>query len=163
MRSAGAVASALETAGEESIDPLAYGLYTGLAVSYARPFTDSEAYGRLEAKWERFADRPAMKRLHKHLLDDRRTLLAHNDQTAHRETLIWPKFVNEGAAILEARAYVKTDAPDKIRELCAYQEQRFGEAAQVLANKLQTLLGWEKRHEVNLDDELARLRAAARE
>lgn len=159
MRCAEAISHKLEKA-DEHISPWAYGLYTGLAVSYARSFEAGKdnPYGPLDSKWSKFPGRPDLRARHLMLLNHRNTLLAHNDLTPHRVVLVWPSFEDGKPAVLEARSAVNAEGVRDSRELFKFQEARFGDHVQLLASRLQAELGW-KRGELDLDAELARLRA----
>lgn len=163
MRSAGALTWDLD-AHDDDIGPRAYGLLAGIAVSYARPFNPGRRnpYGPLEAKWARFPlARFDFAEHHRRLLEVLNTLLAHNDLSPHRATLVWPRFVDGRPAIAEGRSPVQRAGIQITRELCAFQEERFGARAQQLAAMLQEALGWEAGEEINLDEELARLRGTS--
>ena len=163
MRSAEALSHELEKT-HDHISPWAYGLYTGLAVSYARSFEAGKEnpYGPLDPKWGKFPNRPDLRKRHLMLLNHRNKLLAHNDLTPHRVVFAWPDF-NEGRpAVVEARSPINADGVRDSRELFKFQELRFAEHVQLLAERLQTTLGWGK-GEIDLDAELARLRATEQE
>ncbi|HEY8843434.1 MAG TPA: hypothetical protein VIM23_05975, partial [Gaiellaceae bacterium] len=68
IRCAAALRDQLAELHEIDISYRAWGLLTGMVVSYARPFTPSYAYGKLEPKWSRFKDRPDLAKHHKILL-----------------------------------------------------------------------------------------------
>jgi hypothetical protein len=75
------------TEDEKDISYRSWGLLTGM-VSYARPFTQSTAYGTLEEKWSKFDGRPDLERHDLRLIQPHRnTLLAHNDLTPHQEVV----------------------------------------------------------------------------
>jgi hypothetical protein len=165
MRCAIEVSFDLEKTPDDDIGPRAYGLYAGLAVSYARPFVAGEGspYGPLDAKWSKFADRPELRPLHEKLLLDRRTLLAHNDRTIHRTALVWPRF-NEGRPMMvEGRSPLQAPGTAAARDLASFQRDRFGEHAQTLAERLQDALGWVEGVEIDLHVELERVRGLGTE
>jgi hypothetical protein len=144
----------------DHISPRAYGLFAGIAVSYARPFKAGRGspYGPLEQRWATFAGRPDFAVTHARLLDARDTLLAHNDLSPHRATVVWPEYMDGRPAITEARSAIDAAGVGIVRELCDFQEERFGNRVQELATILQTTLGWTSGQEINLDGELGRLR-----
>lgn len=144
----------------DNISPRAYGLFAGIAVSYGRPFKAGQGspYGPLEGKWSTFVDRPDLAVTHDRLLEARDTLLAHNDVSPHRVTVVWPDFVDGKPAITEARSAIDAAGVVIARELFQFQHARFGERVQELGAQLQTVLGWKTGDEINLDDELKRLR-----
>ena len=162
MRCAEALSWDLEKS-HEHVGPWAYGLYTGLAICYARPFEAGKRnpYGPLEGKWSKFSDRPDFKKHHKRLIEHRNTLLAHNDLTPHRVSLVWPDFHEGRPAILEGRSPINAVGVTEARELFKFQQDRFGEHAQSLAGRLQEMLGWKSGEELDLDDELRRVRLGA--
>jgi hypothetical protein len=141
--------------------PLAYGLLTGMVASYARPFTQSNEFGRLDGKWSRFGGMPHLKRHHDELLKMRRTLLAHNDLTEHRATIVWTRgaFFKDRPTSVEARSPINAPGISETRELFRFQEERFGKALDKLIEQLQTLLGWPDASEIDLGLELERLTA----
>jgi len=157
MRCARDLSFELELA-HDHISPRAYGLYTGLATCYGRPFQDGE-YGPLEGKWGDFPGRPELRKHHIRLLDHRNKLLAHNDLTPHRAMFVWPEFKDGKAAVIEARSPINATGVTEARELFDFQHERFSEHAQGLADRLQKLLGWRARAEVELHAELQRLRS----
>ena len=160
MRCAESLSWDLEEGHDNDIGPRGYGLFTGLAVSYARPFTtgDGNPYGPLDGKWSKFPGRPELMANHTMLIQHRNTLLAHNDLTAHRTTIVWPSFVEGRATVLEARSPLKSEGARQARELCQFQQTRFGAHVQDLVERLVEQLGWQPDTEINLDEELTRLR-----
>jgi hypothetical protein len=161
MRCAEAISWDLERHHDDH-GPEAYGLLTGMAVSYARPFVVGEGnpYGSLESKWSNFPKRPLLKSRHTRLIELRNTLLAHNDRTLIRATIVWPNWEANRAATVEARALIHGPGVAGMRELFGFQESRFGEHVQYLVDRLRRTLGWEGRGEIDLDEELEALRAA---
>ena len=141
MRCARAVADVLSSRHDDH-GPLAYGLLTGMVASYARPFTESRAYGRLSGKWSSFPDRPDLKVHHDRLLEKRRTLLAHNDLTEHRASVIWTRgaLLDDRAAIVEARSPV--NAPGIVRGPANSSPTRRSGSASIYRN-------WSKRSRAN--------------
>jgi len=137
----------------------AYGLLTGMVASYARPFTESREYGRLDSKWFSFPEKPHLKQHHDQLLDKRRTLLAHNDLTQHRATIVWTRgaWHEDRPAMVEARSPINAPGIVEARELFAYQGKRFREHLEKLLTELQGVLGWPDAREVDLGLELERL------
>jgi hypothetical protein len=127
----------------------------------ARPFTRSEAYGRLGGKWSRFPAKPHLKAHHDQFLATRHTLLAHNDRSEHRAAIIWTRgaWHDERAAVVEARSPVNAQGIVEVRELFAYQKDRFRAGVEALADDLQRMLGWPDAREVDLGLELERLEA----
>jgi hypothetical protein len=132
-----------------------------MVASYCRPFTTSHAYGRLGGKWERFPGKPHLKAHHDRLLEQRHTLLAHNDRTEHRAAIVWTRggWHEDRAASLEARSPVNAPGIVEVRELFAYQEERFQTGVEELADELQTILRWPDARELDLGLELERLEA----
>jgi hypothetical protein len=118
MRCAEAISHELEMA-HDHISPKAYGLYTGIAVSCARPFDAGKdnPYGPLDPKWGTFPGRPELRTRHLMLLDHRNKLLAHNDLTPHRVAVAWPSFQDGRPAIVEKRSPINADGVRDAREL----------------------------------------------
>jgi hypothetical protein len=145
----------------DSIAARAYGLYTGIAVSYARPFTASRSDGQgpLEAKWAKFLGQSEFAHHHKTLIDHRNTLLAHNSVTGHRNPIVWPDFHQGKPSVMEARAPINANGAVEARELFDFQEKRFRDRVQELAIELQELLGWKAGTEIHLNAELQRMRS----
>src|SRR5687767_10363749 len=99
----------------------AWGVLTGLTVSYARPFTRSDTGLRLEAKWSRFPEETDLKRHHDRLIDYRHRLLAHNELSPHREVEIWPAgHVLDEPTVHEARAAIDLRGIVEARRLFDY-------------------------------------------
>ena len=159
MRCAEDLTSDLERL-HDNISPRAYGLLTGLAVSYARPFRAGEGspYGPLEGKWWSFPGRPDLATTHDLLLEVRDTLLAHNDTSRHRDTIVMPDWMDGKPVVTEGRSPIDAAGVPVARELFRFQHDRFSVAAEALAIRLQDSLGWKARGEINLDAELRRLR-----
>jgi hypothetical protein len=119
----------------------AWGLLTGMVVSYARPFTKSYAYGKLEPKWARFPNRPDLAERHKRLLRMRDTLLAHNDLTPHRRVLFFTTgaMLDDRPTVTEGRAPVNLPGIDELQGLFSYQDARFADECEELARRLEEL------------------------
>jgi hypothetical protein len=129
----------------DRIGPLTYGLLTGFVVSYGRPFTESRAHGRLEAKWSTFpSDRPVLKKYHDRLIELRNTLAAHTDETSARKVAVVTRGAtgNDRPLVTEGRSAIDAGDIEEAIELLEFQEARFGEAAQELAERLQDLGYW---------------------
>jgi hypothetical protein len=158
MRCADAMAQALIDRHDDH-GPSAYGLLTGMVVPYARPFTESDEYGRLGGKWTRFEGKPHLKAHHDKLLDHRRALLAHNDLTEHRATVIWTRgaWHEDRPAHFEARSPINAPGIVEARELFRYQRERFDAGLGELLAQLQGMLGWPDGREVDLGFELERV------
>ena len=126
-------------------------LRTGMVVSYARPFTRSDAYGKLETKWSKFTHRPDLQRHHTRLLDYRSTLLAHNDLSPHREVVVFPSgsLLNK-PMVTEGRSPIGVEGIREVRELFRLQDERLGVEIQDLARQLEALEGWTPDQEVRL-------------
>jgi hypothetical protein len=76
--------------------------------------------------------------------------------------MIWPRFHEGRPAVVEARSPIQADGAKSARELAAFQEARFGQHVQKLAERLQDILGWDER-EIDLHQELERIRSVRRE
>jgi len=162
MRCAAALTWDLE-GHDDSIDARAFGLFTGLAVSYARPFVPGKRnpYGELKKPWSQFPGRADFAEHHRLLIDARNTLLAHNDLTPHRTPLVLLKWLGDKPAVTEQRTAIQAAGIPITRELCTFQQTRFSTRAREIAEELQKSLGWTGA-EVNVDDELARVRQLSR-
>jgi hypothetical protein len=90
MRCAAELADLLLEGPADDFSYRAWGILTGMVVSYAHPFTGSDAYGRLEEKWSKFSDRPDLERHRARLIEHRNTLLARSDLSRHREVVVSP-------------------------------------------------------------------------
>ena len=143
--------SALEIAKELKdhhgrLGPRTFGLLTGLATTYARPFTSSTGgYGTIGQKYSRFpSDRPEFKRHHDRLIELRRTLAAHTDQTPHRKVgiargaLVLPgRELGDGElAVFEGRSAIDASGIAEVIELLKFQEDRLDGAINELARRL---------------------------
>ena len=69
-----------------------------------------------------------------------------------------PKFLDDRPVITEGRSPIDASGVLVARDLFKFQEDRFGKAVQELATQLQDRLDWEAGAEINIDDELVRLR-----
>lgn len=141
VRCADALASVL-AGHRDSSDPYAWGLLTGTVVSYARPFTTSYAFGRLPECWAEFGERTDLRAAHERLLELRHGLLAHNDETGHRGTVVFGSgaFFDHPAAT-EQRASVQAAGMPSLRELFRFQDERMGEGVLSLARTYEELGG----------------------
>jgi hypothetical protein len=157
---AAALAEELLQVSEQDISYRAWGLLTGMVVSYARPFTTSYAYGALEEKWSKFDQRPDLEKHHARLLDHRKTLLAHNDLSPHRAVVVFPTgFVLESGEVVrravptEGRSPIALEGIREVSELFAIQEERMMERCLDLVRRLEEVEGWDPQEmvELNLD------------
>jgi hypothetical protein len=153
MRSARALAEQLVREEHHGkIDPLTYGLLTGLVVTYARPFTESRDLGRLESKWSSFPDRPDFKRHHDRLIEYRRTLLAHTDNPSRRRVAIFTRgYFSDRPVVTEGRSGIDTRGIANVIELVKFQEERFRRATDEIAARLHNLASWPERELIELD------------
>lgn len=89
----------------------------------------------------------------------RRTLLAHNDLTEHRATIVWTRgaFFDDRPTSVEARAPINAAGVAEVRELFRFQEERFGQALDELVEGLHAELDWADAQEIDLGHELERL------
>jgi hypothetical protein len=98
---------------------------------------------------------------HRQLLELRNSLLAHNDLSSHRATMVWTKgaFHPDRALPVEARSPISAAGAIEVRELFTFQRDRFTTRLDELVDKLQELLDWPP-GEVHLERELERLTTA---
>jgi hypothetical protein len=153
MQSAKALAHALAAQPQGSIDPLPYGLLTGLVVSYARPFVESREYGRIGSKFSKFRDRPDLKERHERLLELRMKLLAHTDETPHRRVGVFTRgaMFDDRPAVFEGRSGINVPSTPDVIELLEFQEARLGDAIDELARRLQEIGYWPENVMLELD------------
>jgi hypothetical protein len=141
---------------DKDISYRSWGLLTGMVVSYARPFTQSYAYGALEEKWSKFNEREDLEKHHRRLLEHRKTLLAHNDLTPHREVVVFASGSRIGEGVLkrpvvtEGRSPINFDGIREVRELFAFQEERMNAELLELSASLEELEKWEQGAQVRL-------------
>jgi hypothetical protein len=154
MRSAMALAQVLDERHHGSIDELTYGLLTGLVVTYARPFTQSKGgYGRLDSKWSEFPDQPDLQTIHDRLVELRKTLLAHTDDTPHRRVAVFTRgaMLDDRPVVTEGRSAINAPGIAEVRKLLAFQEERFNVAIEDFAMQLQDLDFWPSEAMLELD------------
>lgn len=60
-------------------NPILEMVITGACVTYCRPFTNSDFYGTLGAKYTKFQDKPNFKQLHERIWNGRNWVYAHTD------------------------------------------------------------------------------------
>ena len=100
-----------------------------MVVSYARPFSQSSAYGALEEKWSRFDQRPDLETHHVRLIEHRNTLLAHNDLTPHREVIAFSSGgVLAAPLVTEGWSPLNLDGIRQVTELFQIQDERMNAA-----------------------------------
>jgi hypothetical protein len=146
MRSAKTLVEALSKH-HGSISPWAFGLLTGLAVTYARPFAESrgKSYGRIGSKWSKFpTDRPELKMHHDRLIDLRKKLLAHTDETQYRRVAVFTRsaLFEDRPHTVEGRSPINAPGMTEVLELLEFQEARINTAIAELATRLQDLGYW---------------------
>ena len=126
---------------ESMWSPISAGLLTGMVVSYRRPFSTSDAGLRLSGKWERFDD-PDLLALHKKLKELRDQLLAHNDETIYRDTVLVP--FGDRLVVNELTRPLPVGAAD-VSELARFQHaritERFDELREALVDRVWHGLG----------------------
>lgn len=121
----------------DDISPRAWGLLTGMTVSYARPFTASRHFGTIPKRWRTFPDRPELADLHERLIQTRHSLLAHNDSTIHRATVVFGSGVfGEIPSVTEGRSPVEIGGIANVRGLFAFQLERIGPGCRELLDRL---------------------------
>ena len=122
--------------------PMAEGLWTGIAVSYMRPFT---AGLRVDASWEQFEDQ-TFQTMHDRLRLLRDTLFAHTDAKNDREVLLLPlgeKGVAEGIGFAtEERPTFSFAAIEGHRTFFTFQRDRMKARTKELAAELSSRGEW---------------------
>jgi hypothetical protein len=122
---------------------VAEGLWTGVAVSYMRPFTKSPL--RVAEEWERFENRSDLQQRHDRLRLLRDKLFAHTDPSSGREVLLMPLggSAAEGRGfVTEQRATFRHAAIAEIRELIDFQQERIGVRVEGLVAELSRRGDW---------------------
>lgn len=122
--------------------PVAEGLWTGVSVSYMRPFTKGL---RVDPIWEQFED-PAFQTMHDGLRVLRDKLFAHTDAQSGREILLLPlgeEGLKQGRGFAtESRATFSFAAIEEYRRLFNYQRERMRARASELALELSSRGEW---------------------
>jgi hypothetical protein len=115
--------------------PIAWGLWTGVSVSYARPFSASTLQ-LVDSRWQQFDD-PDLQAVHDRMILLRDKLFGHNDATPWRKVFVFPP--GEARPLTkttEEQTTLNTGAIEPIERLCAFQisrlEERIGEIGAVL-------------------------------
>jgi len=118
------------------------GLWTGVSVSYMRPFTTGL---RVDASWEQFED-PDFQSMHDRLRVLRDKLFAHTDTQSGREVLLLPlgeEGVNEGIGFAtEERPTFSFAAIERHRSLFTFQRDRMKARTKELAAELSSRGEW---------------------
>jgi hypothetical protein len=136
MRCAAALADKLLDGPADDFSAWAWGLLTGMVVSYARPFTTSQTYGNFPAKWSKFKGKPFFKRHHDRLIEYRHGLLAHTDLSPHREVVVFPSGGPLRVPFVTERRFpVGLNGIQEIRNLFGFQEERFSAEALELVKR----------------------------
>lgn len=123
--------------------PVDEGLWTGISVSYMRPFTTGKL--RVDESWEQFED-PKFQSMHDRLRVLRDKLFAHTDPQSGREILLLPlgqEGVEEGIGYAtESRPTFNFAAIAEHRRLFDYQRERMRSRAKELAATLSSRGDW---------------------
>jgi hypothetical protein len=92
-------------------------------------------------------------------MEYRKKLLAHNDVSQHRATVIWSAgaFHHDRPAVVEARSPIDAKGIREVLELFDYQASRFREGVEPVLEQLQSQLRWPRAREIELEHELERL------
>src|SRR5947207_550561 len=124
---------------------LYWALWTAVAVSYARPFTDSRV-GRLsKRRFERFDD-SRLDACHRFLLQIRKMLFVHNDLTRIRTVKVFPPGAwgeSPGSAQVERASFAESLTSDTL-ELCELQRARAQERIVELVSDLYGGQAWDE-------------------
>jgi hypothetical protein len=135
----------------DATSQLAWGLFTGMAISYARPFTNSDVLGSLESKWSRFGDRADLKKHHDRMIKYRHSLLAHNTLAPEREVIVFPSgHLLAGPVVTETREMIDLGSITALLQLFDYQDARFSQACSDLVRRLEAMERWPSDEEVRL-------------
>jgi hypothetical protein len=126
----------------DQLGPTVEGLWTGVAVSYMRPFRGGL---RVDESWEQFDD-PVFKAMHDNLGVLRDKLFAHTDPQNSREVLLLPygpKGLAEGRGFAtEGRNTFKVAAIEPHRRLFEFQRDRMRARRDELAVELSSRGEW---------------------
>jgi hypothetical protein len=114
---------------------VAWGLWTGVVCSYARPLKRATLELKAE-RWRTFDDNDRQL-LHDRLIKLRDTLFAHNDKTDHRSVVVFPpgSWGPDGSATEEQSVFNVADI-DPVSSLCQYQLDRVKPEIRKLVSEL---------------------------
>ena len=118
------------------------GLWTGIAVSYMRPFTESTL--RIAREWECFEERPDLQERHDQMRVLRDKMFAHTDPASGREVLLMPlgSADEERGYVTEQRGTFSYGAIEDVRELFQFQRRRVDERVEQLVTELSSRRAW---------------------
>jgi hypothetical protein len=136
MRQARAAITALLATTEEDDVNLMLALETAVVVCYARPFTEGEGVGRLDAEWAPEDDHDAS--VHEELLYLRDKAGAHTDKKSGRDVVERFELYDDGLTGFQEswQALDRELLRTIVIPICDRQERRFQEAAYELAEQL---------------------------
>ncbi|MCW0423511.1 MULTISPECIES: hypothetical protein [Xanthomonas] len=114
--------------------PLYYHLYASSVVSYAKPFVDS-ALGVLPSRWGKF-EHAWMRDVHNDVIRARHEVIAHNDQTARKLSIVPPGAAPDdivpmsriGIALKLDTYYISGGFFSSLGQVCEYQIKRLNKA-----------------------------------
>lgn len=126
-------------------EDIAWGLWTGVVVSYARPFKPSKL--QLDAEWSRFEDQ-SLQDLHDQVVGPLRDkLFAHNDAMPHRDVRLLPP--DEADEVQMTFTRMKVIGP---KRLCHAQVERLTKRIQTLGSEITYGRNWPGGRPVLLSD-----------
>lgn len=139
MKQAAIAADHLAELGSQMNDDVERVLWTGLVVTYARPFGDSNKVGAVKGRIVKLTDH-MQRSLHERLCELRDVLFAHNDLTNLRETVDIAELL--GADIsghVESYAPMNPGALPDIATLARELDRRFAERLEQIERELREL------------------------
>lgn len=126
-------------------EDIAWGLWTGVIVSYARPFKQSKL--RLGPEWSTFEDQ-SLQDLHDQVVGQLRDkLFAHNDSMPHRDVRLLPP--NQADEVQIEFTRLKVIGP---KRLCYAQVERITKRIQTLAAEIAYGRDWRDARPVPLSE-----------
>ena len=116
-------------------------MWTGLVVTYARPYLESNTLYAVTGRLAK-PDDPSLRPLHADLLKRRNDLFAHNDETELREPIDVYAYLGIGAGrFVEQYTPMNPEALPAIQRLAEAQRERFRERVDEIARRLGVAAG----------------------
>lgn len=139
MKQAAVAADHLAELGSQMNGDVERVLWTGLVVTYSRPFGDSNRVGAVKGQIVKLTDH-MQRSLHERLCELRDVLFAHNDLTNLRETVDTADLLGEGVSgHVESYAPMNVGALPDIAKLARELERRYGERLEQIERELAVL------------------------
>jgi hypothetical protein len=139
MKQAAIAAEHLAELGSQMNGDVERVLWTGLVVTYARPFGASNKVGAVQGRIVKLTDH-MQRSLHERLCELRDVLFAHTDLTNLRETVDTAKLLGGGiSGHVESYAPMNPDALPDIATLARELEKRFAERLEQIEPELREL------------------------